>query len=220
MTNTNLNGHPDSGHAPAPLKARRRRPPRAPRLRTTNSLVILSSAVVFSVYAVGYSRTQPSQDFLREQLALLDAQSLGAAVAGVPSSPTPVPFRAAGQSGLSGAVSKPTPDPDLAPVPAATLVPGAATAGAAVAYHDGTYVGKGSGGHGSVEVTLIIQGGLIISVDISDCRTMYPCSKIKALPGRVIERQSAAVDWISGASDSSRGFRLAVLAALAQAKVS
>jgi uncharacterized protein with FMN-binding domain len=192
--------------------------PRAPRVRATSGLVLLSAAAVFSVYAAGHSITQRPRDLLHDQLALLDAESAretpGAQVAA-----TAAPFRPSGEFTPIGVVSTPTPDPEQEAPPAATAVAGASPGAApAETYQDGTYVGKGSGGHGSVEVTLIIEGGRIVSAEITGCRTMYPCSKIRALPGRVIERQSAAVDWISGATDSSRGFRLAVLAALAKAK--
>ena len=197
--------------------------PRAPRLRATSSLVMLSSAAVFSIYAVGFAETRQPRDYLQEQLALLDAAAATVTrlTPTAPGTNTPLPFRPSGAFTPLAAAPTSTPDPDLAPVPAATLVPGAAPAAApAVAYIDGTYVGKGSGGHGWVEVTLIIEAGVITSAEISNCGTIYPCSKIRALPGRVIERQSAAVEWISGASDSSRGFRLAVLAALNKAKAS
>jgi uncharacterized protein with FMN-binding domain len=171
---------------------------------------------------VGYSHTQEAEDLLHAQWALLDVTPppLARAVATPTVGLSPARPGAAGQSTPSLPLATPTEDPDLAPVPAATLVPGAAGAAPpAVAYKEGTYRGIGKGGHGGVEVTLVIKDGLIVSAAISNCMTIYPCSKIKALPTRVIGRQSAAVDYISGASDSSRGFRIAVVAALAQAKL-
>jgi len=63
-----------------------------------------------------------------------------------------------------------------------------------------------------------VQGGQIRSAEITGCGTRYPCSRIANLPGQVITRQSAAVDYVSGATDSSTAFRGAVVAALAQAR--
>lgn len=47
--------------------------------------------------------------------------------------------------------------------------------------------------------------------------THYPTSAVANLPGEVVSRQSAQVDLLSGATESSRAFRGAVSAALAQA---
>jgi uncharacterized protein with FMN-binding domain len=63
-----------------------------------------------------------------------------------------------------------------------------------------------------------VQGGQITSAEITNCGTRYPCSRIATLPGQVIARQGAAVNYVSGATDSSVAFRAAVVAALAQAR--
>ena len=61
------------------------------------------------------------------------------------STPTLVPFRPAGPYTPSAPAPTLTPDPDLAPAPATTLAAGAVPAAApAVAYGDGTYIGKDS----------------------------------------------------------------------------
>ena len=70
--------------------------------------------------------------------------------------------------------------------------------------------------HGNIEATVVVQGGKIVSAKISQCLTRYPCSMIAALPGQVVAHQSAAVDFVSGATDSSTAFREAVTNALAQ----
>ena len=83
---------------------------------------------------------------------------------------------------------------------------------------DGTYVGTGTSRHGNVTATVVIQNGKIVSAEITASSTRYPIAKIAALPGEVVARQSASVDTISGATDSSTAYKSAVAAALAQAR--
>lgn len=93
-------------------------------------------------------------------------------------------------------------------------------------YKDGAYLGLGSCRHGDIEVSVSIQGGKIVSTVISQCLTRYSCSWIAPrtpvvglpdLPGQVVERQSAKVDYVSGATESSYAFSDAVAAALSKA---
>ncbi len=99
----------------------------------------------------------------------------------------------------------------------------AATAGQAatpvpqVGYKDGTYVGRGTSRHGDIEATVVVQGGQIVSADVSRCMTRYPCSDVDRLVEEVVSIQAAPVHHISGASDSSRAYKQAVANALAQA---
>jgi uncharacterized protein with FMN-binding domain len=86
-------------------------------------------------------------------------------------------------------------------------------------YTDGTFTGTGTSRHGNIEVSVVIQGGKITSAQITSCQTRYPCSKVAALPGQVVTRQSASVSYVSGSTDSSKAFAGAVAAALAKAKV-
>jgi hypothetical protein len=74
--------------AGAAARSQRRKPP---RLRATSSLVLLGSAAVFTVYAVGYAGTQPSYDRLQEQIALLDATSTPLTLAAARAINTPTP---------------------------------------------------------------------------------------------------------------------------------
>lgn len=107
--------------------------------------------------------------------------------------------------------------PTTPPAVAAATVPPTAAAAAATGYRDGTYVGTGTSRHGGIEATVVIQGGKIVSAAISQCGTRYSCSKVDALPGEVVARQSGAVDFVSGATDSSKAYQGAVTNALAQA---
>ena len=92
-----------------------------------------------------------------------------------------------------------------------------ATATSASGYRDGTYAGSGNSRHGGVTVRLVVSGGKITSAAITSCQTRYPCSQISSLQGQVLSRQSAKIDHVSGATDSSNAYRQAVTAALAQA---
>ena len=85
-------------------------------------------------------------------------------------------------------------------------------------YKDGTYSGTGTSRHGNISASVVVQGGKIISAAITQCGTRYPCSDIAALPGQVVSRQSAPVNSVSGATDSSQAYRGAIQNALAKAK--
>ena len=87
-----------------------------------------------------------------------------------------------------------------------------------VQYKDGTYTGWGSCRHGDIQAAVLIQGGRIAGASISQCLTRYSCSWIASLVPQVGERQSAEVDVVSGATESSDAFYDAVIDALAKAK--
>src|SRR5436190_171654 len=53
---------------------------------------------------------------------------------------------------------------------------------------------------------------------IAKCLTRYSCSWIDSLLPQVSERQTAEVDWVSGATESSDAFHQALADALAKAK--
>jgi uncharacterized protein with FMN-binding domain len=86
------------------------------------------------------------------------------------------------------------------------------------AWKDGAYMGYGTSRHGDIEATVEVKDGKIISASISRCGTQYSCSWISALPPQVITRQSAEVDYVSGATQSSNAFYAAVVDALNKAK--
>jgi uncharacterized protein with FMN-binding domain len=86
-------------------------------------------------------------------------------------------------------------------------------------YADGTYTGWGYSRHGDIEATVIVEEGRIVSALISKCQTRYPCAGVvDHLPGQVLSRQRAKVDFVSGATQSSYAFEDAVAQALAKAK--
>ena len=85
-------------------------------------------------------------------------------------------------------------------------------------YKDGTYLGWGSCRHGDIQASVVIESGRIASATIARCLTRYSCSWIEHLPPQVTARQSAEVDYVSGATESSDAFREAVVDALSKAK--
>jgi len=109
-------------------------------------------------------------------------------------SPTPTPVEAL--------VASPTPSPTPAPP----------------AYKDGTFSGWGTSRHGDIEATVVISSGKIMSAVISQCLTRYSCSWVAHLQGQVVERQSAEVDYVTGATQSTNAFYYAVAQALSKAK--
>ena len=83
---------------------------------------------------------------------------------------------------------------------------------------DGVYSGWGRSRHGDIEATVAIKNGKITEAFISQCLTQYSCSWVAALPPQVVARQSAEVDYVSGATQSTNAFYYAVIAALKKAK--
>jgi len=69
-----------------------------------------------------------------------------------------------------------------------------------------------------VQVAVAVHSGRIASVTITRVSTEYPPSDIAALPREVVSRQSAQVDFVSGATYSSLAFRAAVQQALSKAQ--
>ena len=195
------------------------RPKKHAQKKIANSLVAFGSAAIVTVYAAGYARTQSAE-------AQFDVQALPTSVmTAVPATEaaattTPV-ARFRPTFPLIGPSDAPTGTPArtaaVAPTAIPTVAPTAAAAQAATGkYKDGSYVGLGRSRHGNIEATVVVQGGKIVSAKISQCLTRYPCSMIAALPGEVVAQQSAAVDFVSGATDSSTAFQQAVANALAK----
>jgi uncharacterized protein with FMN-binding domain len=80
------------------------------------------------------------------------------------------------------------------------------------------FYGWGTSRHGDIEAKVEIRDGRIISAEVSQCLTRYSCSWISHLPGQVVTRQSADVDYVSGATQSANAFYYAVIEALTKAK--
>jgi uncharacterized protein with FMN-binding domain len=96
--------------------------------------------------------------------------------------------------------------------------PGANAGPATGGYRDGLYAGDGSGLHGDIAVQVLVQGGRIASIAITRCGTQYPCSLMAPLQSEIVARQSAQVDVVSRATDSSIAYESAVAVALTKAR--
>lgn len=91
----------------------------------------------------------------------------------------------------------------------------------AAAYKDGTYYGSGTGFRGSLTVKVVISGGKITSIEITESSddSSY-LNKAAGLINNIISSQSTNVDTVSGATYSSVGIIQAVRNALSKAAVS
>jgi len=85
-------------------------------------------------------------------------------------------------------------------------------------WKDGLYFGWGTSRHGDIQAGVEIKNGRIASAFISECLTQYSCSWVSLLPPQVVARQSAEVDFVSGATQSANAFYYAVVDALKKAK--
>lgn len=103
-----------------------------------------------------------------------------------------------------------------APIDSTTHV--ADTVHAQLKVKDGVFFGWGTSRHGDVQAGIEVKNGRIISAFINECMTQYSCSWIAALPPQVIARQTADVDNVAGATQSSDAFYYAVVEALKHAK--
>jgi uncharacterized protein with FMN-binding domain len=208
--------------------------------KISNSLVSLSSAAILAVYAAGYHRTGSAADEIEKQTVRRKAAAPMSATVATPKAaaaevefPTVPVSRAPSKKDhprpSSARVLKtapaPTANPEvaLAPPPIAITTEPVAEPGtrpvvtSPAQYKDGTYLGWGTSRHGDIQASVVIQSGQIISTAIAQCLTRYSCSWIANLPGQVLTRQSANVDYVSGATQSSNAFSDAVAAALSKA---
>ena len=151
-------------------------------------LVALSSSAIATIYFAGLLSTRAAADGLSTP-ATDPATATATPAASATATPTTL---------VVGATATPT----------STTTSG---------YRDGTYTGSGSGRFGSVSVSVTVAGGSITNVSISNVSTTFPVSQIASLPQQVIQKQSANVNVISGATASSQAFKQAVQQALAQA---
>jgi len=163
----------------------------------------LSSAAILAVYAAGYFNTSAVET---PSAALV--QGISTSVVAEAGSAAPQPPGTAGAGSIASAAATATPSAGKSPIAAGTATTG---------YADGSYTATGTSRHGSIGVTVVVQSGKVVSADITTCQTKYPCSKVISLPGQVLTRQSAAVNYVSGSTDSSKAYASAVAQALAKA---
>ncbi len=167
--------------------------------KLNKNLVALGSAAIVVVYAAGFARTAGSATDNAAQAQAYSttnpAVAISRSIAATPSAVTATP----GAPAIA------------APAGAST------TAGTMTRYSDGTFTGSGSNRFGQIDVAVTIKGGAITAVQITRATTRYPAGRIAALPGQVVQRQSAQVDFVTGATYSSRAFKDAVSQAIGRA---
>jgi len=88
----------------------------------------------------------------------------------------------------------------------------------ATVYRDGTYHGWGYSPHGDIYAFVVIEKGRIVHSGYDKCRTLWPCTLVDHLGPQVIQRQSAEVDYVSGATESGNAFYWGIVEALSKAK--
>ena len=205
------------------------------RRKFGGTLLALSAAAITSIYTVGYVSTQASVDKLTADATVAAVatevptqspqRTVGTTATQPKSTPTTVPTSptTAASSARAGPTSTTVPSTATTTTTPATVtpssVPSATPSPTPVSgYRDGTYVGMGTSRHGSIEATVVIQGGKITSASVSSCNTRYPCSNVASLVKLVVTQQAVPVNHVSGATDSSTAYKTAVAKALAQAK--
>ena len=190
------------------------------------NLIAIGSAAIVGIYAVGYAQTQSSSGQAGASIATA-APTAAAALARPPastsnaSSSVNAPAATAIARSIATAPAAAPSSPQRSGSNSAGNTSGSATNGApgtAATFRDGTFTGSGTSRRGDVTVSLSVQDGKIATVQITRATTYYPTSRISRLPGQVVDRQSAQIDYVSGATDSSIAFRQAVTNALNQAR--
>lgn len=180
-------------------------------------LVTLSAAAIAVVYAARCVHTQAAD---------AELGATGTAITTQVAATGPLPQTTAPTTTVAAAPSKgqPTPKPSVRSYDADGTWGGGAPAGqtapspARPTLKDGTYTGVGNSRRGGVQVSVAVQGGRIATVNITRASTAYPRSDIAPLLREVVSRQSAQVDFVSGATYSSMAFGAAVQQALSHAQ--
>lgn len=189
-----------------------------------NKLVALCTVALGAIYGTGYVVTKiPTVHALAAQPEHTNASASPVATGTANGSTTSSHANLSNGTGVAKHVASPTArnttshtKKPVASVPKAPAKPAVNTTSQ---YLDGTYHGSGSDNIGTVYVAVTIHSGKISNVQITQCDTHYPQAYIDpVLPQEVVARQNASVDMVSGATDSSSDFAVAVQQALAQAK--
>lgn len=86
-------------------------------------------------------------------------------------------------------------------------------------YVDGVYTGKGTGNGGEIEVSVTVEGGNVVDVELvshNETPGIYESAE-ETIVANVIRSQSTDVDTVSGATNSSKGIIEAIQNALQDA---
>ena len=112
--------------------------------------------------------------------------------------------------------TEPSEEPSPSPTPTPPVVPDDAPN---YGYLDGTYTGTGEGYGGDITVSVTVSGGQITAIEILSAPDETPAyfSQATGVIERILARQVAGVDAVSGATFSSEGIMAAVENALSGA---
>jgi uncharacterized protein with FMN-binding domain len=115
-----------------------------------------------------------------------------------------VESRAVAEAAVASAVAA---DTVPSPLPPPVAAPGGN-------WRDGTYTGWGTSRHGEIKAQVVIRNGRIVESSVASCETRWPCDVITEIFNQPVERQSADVDRVSRATESSNAYYYALVAAL------
>ncbi|HEX3081771.1 MAG TPA: FMN-binding protein [Candidatus Saccharimonadia bacterium] len=128
-------------------------------------------------------------------------------------------------TGAVAAESTVTPSPTPTPTPAATPTPAPATPKPVSGWRDGTYTGPSVDAfYGPVQIQAVVSGGRLTKVTFLQYPTKEQHSRevsqesMPILREEAISAQSAEVDIVSGATDTSEAFARSLSSALGQAR--
>jgi uncharacterized protein with FMN-binding domain len=90
---------------------------------------------------------------------------------------------------------------------------------AASKWNDGAYPGKAEGVHGDIELTVTVEKGKIVKVEVTKQNEAAGVSDVafERVPKEIIEKQALKVDAVSGASLTSKAIMAAAEDALSKA---
>jgi uncharacterized protein with FMN-binding domain len=179
-------------------------------------LIALCSTAIGIVYAAGYIVTEP-----QSLQAMTQTESAMNPTISSNEQASPLERHQRSKTPMSRSGQYSTNDPAQSESVSKPTQPTATTQQPSQAnskYQDGTYSGSGTNRFGTVEVAVTIKKGSIANVEITRSATRYPVTYIESLPQKVVEKQSANIDTVSRATNSSKDFIEAVLQALSKAQ--
>jgi uncharacterized protein with FMN-binding domain len=173
--------------------------------------VVLCSTAIGAIFAAGYFATE-TQATLQQPIQQAQANTQIESSQPTPQVPTPTPTKSSEpqqQVPVPTTIKSSQPQQQV-PVPTPTK--------SSQVYKDGTYNGSGSNRRGSIQVAVTIKNDKITDVAISHFAMHYTIDDVVGLPQEVVQKQSAQVKNVSGATYSTQAFKDAVQVALSQAR--
>lgn len=87
------------------------------------------------------------------------------------------------------------------------------------AYKPGTYEGEGQGHGGAIKVAVSVDSDKITKIDVTEsAESDFSEQAVQEIIKRVLDKNSAEIDSVSGASETSEGLIAAIAAALSKAQ--